>query len=89
LRRERPRRCRAAEKGDELAPPHLVPPQEPQGLRHALQNIAHQGEDRSSPLSKINPCLACCDAHRGSVLGQKPKLPHRNSNGRFHRKEQT
>jgi hypothetical protein len=23
------------------------------------------------------------------ALGQKPKLPHRNSNGRFHLKEQT
>jgi hypothetical protein len=27
--------------------------------------------------------LDCCDAHSISEMGQNPKLPHRNSNGRF------
>jgi hypothetical protein len=40
--RKRPRRRRAAEKHDELAPFHLVLPNKILGSCHAPQNIAHQ-----------------------------------------------
>jgi hypothetical protein len=80
-RRKRRSRCHAAEQRDELTTLQSME-MHPLPLARAAAYRIGDGQGRASlqcgiPIGLMSP------------MGQKPALPHRNSNGRFHLKERT